>query len=98
MKKTDLIRDILEVGKNRYEQGCRISGSYLSRIFSVSRSSIRHVSKLGIRDLSEKEKLDQLHTDHPWYGHRRIGWTLGWSMKKARRLMKRFGIIARQKK
>jgi putative transposase len=53
---------------------------------------------MDIRDSDEKQKLQNIHTEHPWYGHRRIGWSLGWSMKKTRRLMKKFGIFALVKK
>jgi transposase InsO family protein len=38
--------------------------------------------------------METLHEEHPWYGHRRIGWTLGWSPTKTRRLMQKFHISA----
>lgn len=51
-----------------------------------------------MRDVKEYEKLETLHEEHPWYGHRRVALALKWSEEKARRLMKKFGIVAKQKK
>ena len=98
MRKTDLVRSVIEVGKDRFVSKWLVPHSSLSRIFGIARSSIRYVSKLDTRDEQDKQKLTDVHETHPWYGHRRIGWTLGWCMKKTRRLMEKYNIQALSKK
>jgi hypothetical protein len=96
MKKTDFVREVYEENHNHATR--KVGYSIVSRIFSIARSSLKRNSQMDIRDSDEKQKLQNIHTEHPWYGHRRIGWSLGWSMKKTRRLMKKFGIFALVKK
>lgn len=98
MKPTDLVRNILETGRDNLASGWLVPRSSLSRIFGIARSSIRYASKLDIRDEKDQQKLADIHEEHPWYGHRRIGWTLGWCMKKTRRLMEKYNIQALKKK
>ena len=96
MRKTDFVREVYE--ENHSNATHRVGYNIFSRIFSIARSSLRQSSQMDIRDHDEKQKLDDIHEEHPWYGHRRIGLSLGWSMKKSRRLMKKFGISALMKK
>ncbi len=96
MKKTDFVREVYE--ENKCNAIHRVGYSIFSRIFSIARSSLGRSSQMDIRDQDEKQKLDVIHEEHPWYGHRRIGLSLKWSMKKSRRLMKKFGISALMKK
>lgn len=96
MKKTDFVREVYEENNNNSNHP--VSQSILSRIFSIARSSLAYVSLLDKKDTREKERLDRIHEEHPWYGHRRIGWSLGWSMKRTRRLMKKYGVSAFMKK
>ena len=96
MKKTDFVREVYE--ENHSNVLHRVWCSVFSQIFSIARSSLRYTSVMHRRDEQEKQKLESVHEEHPWYGHRRIGWSLNWSMKKTRRLMQKFGIIAQQKK
>ena len=91
MKKTDFVRDLLK-------ESIDLNKKLLGSLFHVTRSSILHVSLLDIRDEKEKGILKTIHIEHPWYGHRRIAWTLGWCMNKTRRLMKKFGILAKVRK
>lgn len=96
MRKTDFVREVYE--ENHNNATYRVGYSNFSRIFSIARSSLYHHSMMDIRDLHEKQKLDGIHEEHPWYGHRRIGLSCKWSMKKSRRLMKKFGIYALMKR
>jgi hypothetical protein len=96
MKKTDFVREVYEENHNNALHP--VGYSIFSRIFSIARSSLQRGSMMDIRDQDQKQKLDVIHEEHPWYGHRRIGWSLGWSMTKTRRLMKKFGISALMKK
>jgi transposase InsO family protein len=50
---------------------------------------------LKAKDLLLKKKIESVHTDNVWYGHRRIAWSMDIGFKKARRLMKRFAIVAK---
>ena len=92
MKKTDFVREVYEENHNNSLH--RVGYSIFSRIFSIARSSLQYTSLLDMKDEMEKQKLEILHTEHPWYGHRRISLGLNWSMKKSRRLMKKFNISA----
>lgn len=96
MRKTDFVREVYEENHNNATH--RVGYSIFSRIFSIARSSLQRSSMMDIRDLNEKQKLDGIHEEHPWYGHRRIWWSLGWSMTKTRRLMKKFCISALMKR
>jgi hypothetical protein len=70
MKKTDFVREVYEENHNHATH--RVGYSIFSRIFSIARSSFLHRSKMNVRDQDEKQKLDAIHDEHPWYGHRRI--------------------------
>lgn len=96
MKKTDFVREVYE--ENRNSSNNPVGQSMFSRMFAIARSSISYVSLMDEKDAREKQKLDIIHQEHPWYGHRRIGWSLGYSMKRTRRLMKKFCITALRKK
>lgn len=91
MKKTDFVRELLR-------ESTDLNKKFLSLLFHVARSSMIYASLLDIRDKKAKSILETLHREHPWYGHRRVGWTLGWCMNKTRRLMKKFGIHAKVRK
>ena len=91
MRKTDFVRDLLK-------ESIDLNKKLLGSLFHIARSSMLYLSQLEIRDKSIEDILVAVHEEHPWYGHRRIGWELGFSMKKARRLMKKFGITAKQRK
>ena len=98
MKKTDLVRNIKEEGWNKFGTFWRVTTSHLHSLFGIARSSIPYQSRISIRDEKEREIITNIHKEHPWYGHRRLAWTAGWCMSKTRRLMRKFGIIAKQKK
>jgi transposase InsO family protein len=50
---------------------------------------------MDAKDGSLKSKIHSLHEAHPWYGHRRLAWSMGICFEKARRLMKKFAIEAK---
>ncbi len=78
------------------DKGCNLS--LLARLFGIARSSLHHDSAMKKKDEISRKEMEAVHGEHPWYGHRRIAWTLGWSMNKTRRLMKAFSITALVKK
>lgn len=67
----------------------------LSLVLHVSRSLLYYKSKMDVKDGSLESNLQSLHKMHPWYGHRRIAWSMGVCFEKARRLMKKFSIQAK---
>jgi hypothetical protein len=70
----------------------------LAILLGVARKSLSRRSGLEAKDESSRKELETVHAEHPWYGHRRIAWTLGWSLGKTRRLMKAFSVSALVKK
>jgi len=50
------------------------------------------------KDIQTKGVIEDIHREHPWYGHRCIGWTTKWSFGKVRRIMKKFNLKALVKK
>ena len=98
MKPTDLVRNILEESNTQSDQSVipknHLSQSILSRIFHIARSSVRYKSIQEQKDALVSTSLQSVHSEHPWYGHRRLSWALGWSYKRTRRLMKKFSIMA----
>ena len=108
MKLTDLVRNILEESNIQSDKDTSfgqsispktiLSHSLLSRIFHIARSSIRYQSIQEQKDILISTSLRSVHEEHPWYGHRRLSWSLGWSYKRTRRLMKKLNIFALIKK
>lgn len=94
MSKTNLVRELIEVGKDNFGSHWRVSHSHLHHRFWVARSSLLYQSRMHIRDAQEKEKLEQVHEEHPWYGQKRVAIALDWWIKKASRLMNKFHIRA----
>lgn len=72
--------------------------SLLAGLLGVGRKILSYRSKLDEKDAERKPELEAVRAGHRWYGKRRVGWALGWSAKKARRLMRKFGIEAVVKK
>lgn len=61
----------------------------------VARSLLYYESKIEAKDGFLKSQIQSLHEIHPWYGHRRIAWSMGICFEKSRRLMKKFAIEAK---
>ena len=100
MKKTDCMREVYEENKTSQHPVKKSTFTQIGKLagISMARSSLSYLSKMDQKDQEEKQKLEDLHKEHPWYGHRRIAWSCLWSMKKSRRLMKKFHITPLQKK
>jgi hypothetical protein len=86
------------VARSLVNEDSRCNLSLLAKLFGIARSSLHHTPVRKKKDDISHKELKTLHTEHPWYGHRRIAWTLGWSLGKTRRLMKVFSISALVKK
>lgn len=68
------------------------SKSELARSLNVSRSSLYYKLKLPDKDLTLKHRIKQVLTNNKAYGHRRVAWHLNINPKRARRVMKLFGL------
>lgn len=53
---------------------------------------------MDLKDEKLRNEIESVNKQHPYYWHRRIAWTLEWWLEKARRLMKKFGIVAKTRK
>lgn len=62
----------------------------LAKKLSVSRSSLYYKPKKPPKDEEDKEKILVIMSEHPAYGHRRVGIALRMNHKKTHRLMKKF--------
>ena len=67
----------------------------LAKKLGVSRSSLYYRRKKPVMDLAGKEMIEAVMTENPAYGGRRVGIALGWSRKKASRLMKKYKLKPR---
>ena len=64
----------------------------LYEIFDVSRSSLYYKSKKYDEDLVIKKKIEQVWSDHPSYGHKRLAIELKLNKKRILRVMKKFSL------
>ncbi len=62
----------------------------LATKLGISRSSLYYKPKKPSADEEDKAKILAIMSEHPAYGHRRVGIALGMNHKKASRLMNRF--------
>lgn len=90
MSKIELVRLAL-----KQKPDCNIQ--ILCNTLSIARSLVYYRSKKEQKDLLFKSVIETIHAEHPWYGHRRIAWSMKMGFKKARRLMRVFSIRARTK-
>jgi len=68
------------------------SKATLAKQLNVSRSSLYYQLKLPGKDLKLKSEIEQVMAAHKRYGHRRIAIELKINKKRARRVMKLFGL------
>jgi transposase InsO family protein len=68
------------------------SKTELARQLNISRSALYYKPKLSGKDLKLKSKIEQVMADHKRYGHRRIAIELKINKKRARRVMRLFGL------
>lgn len=64
----------------------------LARQLGVSRSSLYYVPKRPAKDWALKVAMEQVLSEHPSYGYRRLALALCVNEKRARRVMRLFGI------
>jgi putative transposase len=66
-----------------------------TELLSINRSSLyyRPVA-ISREELNLRHQIDEIYTQHPYYGSRRIAVTLGVNRKKVQRLMREMGISA----
>lgn len=64
----------------------------LARQLNISRSALYYKPKLPKKDLKLKAQIERVMADHQRYGHRRIALKLRINKKRARRVMKLFGL------
>ncbi|MBU1449209.1 IS3 family transposase [Patescibacteria group bacterium] len=62
----------------------------LAKKLGISRSSLYYKPKKPPADEEDKTKIVAVMSEHPAYGHRRVGIALGMNHKKANRLMRKF--------
>src|SRR3989338_10508144 len=68
------------------------SKAALAKQLNISRSSLYYQLKLPGKDLKLKSEIEQVMSAHKRYGHRRIAIELKINKKRARRVMKLFGL------
>lgn len=64
----------------------------IARQLNISRSALYYKPKLPGKDLKLKNEIEQVMASHKRYGHRRIALELKINKKRARRVMKLFGL------
>src|SRR3989344_6509797 len=64
----------------------------------VSRSALYYEPILPAKDLMLKAAIEKVMSDHKAYGHRRIAWELEINKKRAKRVMKLFGLKTKRKR
>lgn len=68
------------------------SKTQLAKELGVSRQSLYYKPEMPAKDLALKAKIEQVMDKHKAYGHRRVAWALTINHKRARRVMKLFGL------
>lgn len=66
----------------------------LARGLGVSRASLYYVSKQDRKDWTLKQRIEDILSQHPSYGYRRMALALRVNHKRAQRVMRRFGLHA----
>lgn len=73
------------------------SKTTLAQNLGVSRSSLYYQPRLPAKDLQFKAAIEQVLKQHKAYGHRRVALELKANHKRARRVMKKFGLKPQRK-
>lgn len=74
------------------------SKSELAKKLGVSRSSLYYKPRLPAKDLKLKAAIEQVLDRHKAYGHKRVADALGINRKRARRVMKIFGLAPKRRR
>jgi putative transposase len=73
----------------------KIPISQQTELLSISRSSLYYRPvEISREELNLRHRIDEIYTQHPYYGSRRIGVILGVNRKRVQRLMREMGISA----
>lgn len=64
----------------------------LAKKLGIARSSLYYKPKKPPIDEEAKNKIVAVMAEHPAYGARRVAWALGMNRKKAKRLMRHYGL------
>jgi putative transposase len=70
----------------------KLTKTEIAKKLGVSRSSLYYKKKIPAKDLQMKEKIEEVMSKHPAYGHKRIAMELKLNKKKILRVMKVFGL------
>lgn len=73
----------------------QLKKTVLAKKLGLARSTLYYRSKKRAADEVAKLLVEEVLASNPSYGHKRIALELGWNKKKARRLMKKFGLKPR---
>ena len=65
----------------------------LARTLGVSRQSLYYTRRQEARDWELRQKIEQVLSEHPAYGSRRIALSLHINRKRIARVMKKYGIL-----
>lgn len=74
------------------------SKTALAKELGISRQSLYYKPKLPEKDLKLKADIEKVMTDNKAYGHRRVAWALNINKKRARRVMKLYGLKPQRKR
>lgn len=74
------------------------SKTALAKELSISRQSLYYKPKLPEKDLKLKVEIEKVMADNRAYGHRRVAWALNINKKRARRVMKLYGLKPQRKR
>src|SRR3990167_5315708 len=73
----------------------KLKKTVLAQKLGLARSTLYYRSRKRKRDEADKLLIEEVMASNPSYGHRRVALALGWNKKKAKRLMKKFGLKPR---
>jgi len=68
------------------------SKSALAKELNISRASLYYEPKKPPADEILRQKIEEVMTEHPAYGHRRVALALGMNRKPVARVMRKFGL------
>ena len=74
------------------------SKTELAKQLGISRQSLYYQPKLPAKDLKLKAAIEEMMSDNNAYGHRRVAFALQINKKRARRVMKLFGLKPKRKR
>lgn len=73
----------------------QLKKTVLAQRLGLARSTLYYRSRKREQDEQAKLLIKEVMGSNPSYGHRRVAIELGWNKKKAKRLMRKFGLKPR---